>query len=73
MTQAERFTADREAMMAELMEMGLGAVSARGALQLADIGGEVNLGFGQKLRRNIAPFAGEGNFEIVGQYTPDAR
>lgn len=67
-----KWTGNREQATAELQEMGLSATSARGALQLADIGGKVDLGYGQKLQRNIAPLAGEGDFEIVGDYDPRA-
>jgi hypothetical protein len=60
----------RAAAMAELQEsLGISARMAGALLQLADAGGDVDLGFGQKLRRN----AQTDRFEITGQYNPNAR
>jgi len=58
-----RWTGTRKQTLVELQEgIGLGIVSARGVLAIADRGGEADLGFGQVLRRSQV-----ADYEIVGE------
>jgi hypothetical protein len=58
------WSGNREAAMAELGDMGVGAVSARGVLKLADQGGTVDLGCGQRMVKSPRT----GLFEVRGDY-----